>query len=100
MIIRRIERNKRKHLTTIQGLEAFGVELRAAAKVLARAFATGASVARNAVGQEEIVVQGDVSQEVEEMLERGGGALGGGIGGKTGEGEVVRMEVKGKSKGE
>lgn len=45
------------------------------------------------------MVQGDVSQEVEEMLERGGGGLGGGIGGKTGEGEVVRVEVKGK-KGE
>ena len=49
--------------------------------------------------KDEIVVQGDVSAEVEEMLETGGGALGGGIGGRTGEGEVVRVEVRGK-KGE
>jgi density-regulated protein len=139
VIIKRIERNKRKHITAVNGLEAFGVDLKKAAKQLAKEFATGASVTKNAAGQvrtrpcvnasistdrvyigifdyslimvhlcdgdlfwavqDEIVVQGDVSMEVEEMLERGGGALGSGIGGKTGEGEVVRVEVKGK-KGE
>ncbi|KAF8581912.1 density-regulated protein DRP1 [Ramaria rubella] len=98
--IKRIERNKRKHITAIHGLEAFNVDLKKAAKQFAQTFATGASVTKNAAGQDEIVVQGDVSDEVEEMLEKGGGALGRGIGGKTGEGEIVLVEVKGKKGGE
>ncbi|KIJ57352.1 hypothetical protein M422DRAFT_148483, partial [Sphaerobolus stellatus SS14] len=99
--IKRIERNKRKHITAIHGLEAFEIDLKKAAKVFAQKFATGASVTRNAAGQDEIVVQGDVSDEVEEMLEKGGGPLGRGIGedSESGEGEIVRVEVKGK-KGE
>ncbi|GJJ16110.1 Translation machinery-associated protein 22 [Clathrus columnatus] len=82
--IKRIERNKRKHITAIHGLEAFDIDLKKAAKVFAQKFATGASVTKNAAGQDEIVVQGDVSDEVEEMLEKGGGALGPGIGGDSG----------------
>ena len=34
-------------------------------------FATGASVTKNAQGQDEIVVQGDVADEILEMLESG-----------------------------
>lgn len=45
------------------------------------------------------MVQGDVSDEVEEMLEKGGGALGRGVGGATGEGEIVLVEVRGKKAG-
>ncbi|VDC02536.1 unnamed protein product [Peniophora sp. CBMAI 1063] len=69
VIIKRIERNKRKHVTAIQGLEAFGVDLKKAAKLFAQKFATGASVTKNAAGIEEIVVQGDVSQEVFDMID-------------------------------
>jgi len=97
--LKRIERNKRKHITAIHGLEAFDIDLKKAAKVFAQKFATGASVSKNAAGQDEIVVQGDVSDEVEEMLEKGGGVLGKGIGGDSGEGEIVRVEVKGKKGG-
>lgn len=67
--IKRIERNKRKHITAIHGLEAFDVDLKKAAKQLASKFATGASVTKNAQGQEEIVVQGDVSDDILEMIE-------------------------------
>ncbi|KAF9069253.1 translation initiation factor SUI1 [Rhodocollybia butyracea] len=67
--IKRIERNKRKHVTAIHGLEAFGIDLKKAAKQFASKFATGASVTKNPQGQEEIVVQGDVSDEVLEMIE-------------------------------
>ncbi|KAJ4476236.1 translation initiation factor SUI1 [Lentinula aciculospora] len=67
--IKRIERNKRKHVTSIHGLEAFGIDLKKAAKQFASKFATGASVTKNPQGQEEIVVQGDVSDEVLEMIE-------------------------------
>ncbi|EGN93762.1 hypothetical protein SERLA73DRAFT_189529 [Serpula lacrymans var. lacrymans S7.3] len=73
--IKRIERNKRKHVTAIHGLEAFGIDLKKAAKFLAQKFATGASVTKNAQGLDEIVVQGDVADEVLELIENGAGVL-------------------------
>ncbi|KAI9297028.1 density-regulated protein DRP1 [Neoconidiobolus thromboides FSU 785] len=66
--IKRIERNKRKYITSIQGLEVFGVELKKAAKLFANKFACGSSVTKTATGQEEIVVQGDVSEELLELI--------------------------------
>ncbi|KJA29690.1 hypothetical protein HYPSUDRAFT_126647 [Hypholoma sublateritium FD-334 SS-4] len=73
--IKRIERTKRKHVTAIHGLEAFSIDLKKAAKQLAGRFATGASVTKNAQGLDEIVVQGDVSDEIFDMLEKGDGVL-------------------------
>jgi len=73
--IKHIERTKRKHVTAIHGLEAFSIDLKKAAKQLAGRFATGASVTKNAQGFDEIVVQGDVSDEIMEMLEKGEGIL-------------------------
>ncbi|KAF8914371.1 translation initiation factor SUI1 [Gymnopilus junonius] len=73
--IKRIERTKRKHVTAIHGLEAFSIDLKKAAKQLAGRFATGASVTKNAQGLDEIVVQGDVSDEILEILEKGEGVL-------------------------
>ncbi|KAJ3553902.1 hypothetical protein NM688_g3374 [Phlebia brevispora] len=97
--IKRIERNKRKYVTSIHGLEAFGtlgpasvknheelieficvhdaagVDLKKASKLFAQKFATGASVTKNPQGQEEIVVQGDVSGEIVEMIEQQTGVL-------------------------
>ncbi|KAG6866901.1 Translation machinery-associated protein 22 [Blastosporella zonata] len=73
--IKRIERNKRKHVTSIHGLEAFGVDLKKAAKQFSSKFATGSSVTKNLQGQDEIVVQGDVSDEIVEMIEAGAGVL-------------------------
>ncbi|KAI0758159.1 translation initiation factor SUI1 [Fomes fomentarius] len=73
--IKRIERNKRKHVTAIHGLEAFDVDLKKAAKFFAQKFATGASVTKNPQGLDEIVVQGDVSGEIVEMIEEGVGLL-------------------------
>ncbi|KIM61460.1 hypothetical protein SCLCIDRAFT_1215913 [Scleroderma citrinum Foug A] len=67
--IKRMERNKRKFVTAIHGLEAFDVDLKKAAKFLAQKFATGASVTKNAQGLDEIVVQGDVSDEVLELVQ-------------------------------
>lgn len=75
VIIRRIERTKRKHVTAIQGLEAFDIDLKKAAKQLASKFATGASVTKTPTGGEEIIVQGDVADEVMELLEEGVGVL-------------------------
>ena len=66
--IKRVERNKRKYVTAVIGLEAFGLELKKVAKDLGKKFATGASVTKLASGGDEIVVQGDVSEEIEEFL--------------------------------
>ena len=46
-----------------------GVDLKKAAKLLAQRFATGASVSKNPQGQDEIVVQGDVSDDILEIIE-------------------------------
>lgn len=66
--IKRIERNKRKFVTSISGLEAFGLDLKKVAKDFGKKFATGSSVTKTPSGGEEIVVQGDVSEEIEEFL--------------------------------
>ena len=63
-----MERNKRKFVTAVSGLEAFGLENKKVAKDLGKKFATGASVTKVPSGGEEIVVQGDVSEEIEEFL--------------------------------
>ncbi|KAI7724311.1 hypothetical protein KC322_g4 [Hortaea werneckii] len=67
--IKRVERNKRKYVTEVSGLEHFGLDLKKIAKELGKKFATGSSVTKNAGGTgDEITVQGDVSEDIEEWL--------------------------------
>ncbi|ESZ90503.1 RNA-binding protein [Sclerotinia borealis F-4128] len=66
--IKRVERNKRKYVTEVQGLEAFGLELKKVSKEFGSKFATGSSVTKVASGGFEITVQGDVSEDVREFL--------------------------------
>ncbi|KAF7722186.1 Translation machinery-associated protein 22 [Apophysomyces ossiformis] len=66
--IKRVERTKRKCITTIHGLDVFDVDLKKAAKMFANKFACGSSVAKNNQNQDEIVVQGDFSDELHEMI--------------------------------
>lgn len=66
--IKRVERNKRKYVTVVTGLEAFGLENKKVAKDFGKKFATGASVSKVASGGEEIVVQGDLSDDIEEFI--------------------------------
>jgi density-regulated protein DRP1 len=42
--------------------------LKKAAKFFANKFATGSSVSRNPQGEDEIFIQGDVADEVEDMI--------------------------------
>jgi len=101
--IKRIERTKRKHVTSIHGLEAFGVDLKKAAKLFAQRFATGSSVTKNAQGLDEIVVQGDVSDEVLEMIEDASSGSGGAslsILKEVPAGNVTLVEEKKKKKDE
>ena len=51
------------------------VDLKKAAKFFAQKFATGTSVTKNTQGLDEIVVQGDVSGDIVEMIEDGVGLL-------------------------
>ncbi|CAJ0546188.1 Ff.00g096610.m01.CDS01 [Fusarium sp. VM40] len=66
--IKRIERNKKKYVTAVIGLELFDLELKKVSKDLGKKFATGSSVTKLPSGGEEIVVQGDVSIELQEFL--------------------------------
>ncbi|TEB25073.1 density-regulated protein DRP1 [Coprinellus micaceus] len=77
VVIKRVERTKRKHVTVISGLDKFGIDLKKAAKQFASKFATGASVSKVTAGatDDEIVVQGDVCYEILEMIEDGVGIL-------------------------
>ncbi|KAG0219616.1 translation initiation factor SUI1 [Mortierella sp. GBAus27b] len=68
VLIKRIERTKKKFITTVFGLENFDVSLKAASKVFATKLACGASVTKNNQGNDEIVVQGDVSDDIYDTI--------------------------------
>lgn len=70
------------------------MDLKKAAKLFAQKFATGASVTKNNQGFDEIVVQGDVSGDVVEMIEDGVGLLKG-----VPKDNVVEIEEKKKKSG-
>ncbi|RKP22144.1 eIF1-like protein [Rozella allomycis CSF55] len=62
------QRSFKKNVTVISNLEKFGIDLKKAAKRFANRFACGSTVAKNAQGREEIVVQGDVGDNLETFL--------------------------------
>ena len=68
VLIKRIERNKRKYVTAVQGLEAFGLDIKKVAKDFGKKFATGSSVTKVPGGGEEITVQGDLSDDIYDFL--------------------------------
>ncbi|WVZ20300.1 hypothetical protein V8G54_007622 [Vigna mungo] len=96
VVIEKVVRNKRKCITTVKGLELFGVKLSDASKKLGKKFATGASVvklcywgivslsgksgillqfgvaaAAAAIGpteKEQIDVQGDIAYDIVEFI--------------------------------
>ena len=57
VVLERNTRNKKKCITTISGLDMFGVKLGEAAKLFGKKFASGASVTKTADGREQIDVQ-------------------------------------------
>ncbi|EEB06446.1 translation initiation factor [Schizosaccharomyces japonicus yFS275] len=69
VIIKIVERTRRKRVTTVRGLDIFGVETKKAAKMMANKFATGASVTKSGDGKDEIVIQGDLGYDVQEFIE-------------------------------
>lgn len=69
VILKRVERTKRKHVIVVSGLETFGLDLKKVAKDFGKKFACGSSVTKSASGQDEIVVQGDLSDDILEFIE-------------------------------
>jgi len=63
----RVQRNKKKYITVVSGLDKFGIKLTDAARVFAKKFSCGASVIKGA--EEEIDVQGDIIDEMVDFLE-------------------------------
>ncbi|KAF2750828.1 density-regulated protein DRP1 [Sporormia fimetaria CBS 119925] len=68
VVIKRIERNKRKYVTAVQGLEHFGLDIKKCAKDFGKKFATGSSVTKIPGGGDEITVQGDLSDDILDFI--------------------------------
>ncbi|GAM25363.1 hypothetical protein SAMD00019534_085380 [Acytostelium subglobosum LB1] len=62
------QRTKRKHVTTICGLDAFGIKLSDATKLMAKKFSCGCSVIKTASGTEEIDIQGDFQEDAVDFI--------------------------------
>lgn len=63
-----VERNKRKSVTHIRGMEVFGLDLKKIAKRLASKYACGCSVTTNPAGYDEIVIQGDFVDDLMDFI--------------------------------
>jgi density-regulated protein DRP1 len=63
-------RNKKKAVTSVEGLETFSVKLKDAAKVFGKKFAASSSVKEKDSGGQEIVIQGDVIWDLPALLEK------------------------------
>ncbi|QPG75266.1 hypothetical protein FOA43_002616 [Brettanomyces nanus] len=68
ILIKRIPRTKHKNIIAISNLDQFDIDMKKLAKKFSSKFATGASVSKNIEKKEEIIIQGDVGEEVEEYL--------------------------------
>jgi len=69
LVLELSSRGKKKSVTTISGLDLFGVKLPEASKMLGKKFACGASVTKTAeAGKEQVEVQGDVVARAAELL--------------------------------
>lgn len=68
VIIKREARTKRKCIIAISGLEVFEIDMKKLSKTFASKFATGCSISKNAEKKEEVIVQGDLADEVEAYI--------------------------------
>eukprot|EP00834_Sanchytrium_tribonematis_P000065 NODE_2_length_91304_cov_0.692462.p65 type:complete len:157 gc:universal NODE_2_length_91304_cov_0.692462:43478-43948(+) len=63
ILVQITSRSKTKHVTTISGLDEYNIELKKFAKELSKQFACSCSVTNK-----EIVIQGDLSYEITDIL--------------------------------
>jgi len=66
--IRKEQRSKHKYITSVKGMDAFGCDLKKAAKSFSKKFACSASVVKVNEGGQEIQIQGDVSLELPDFI--------------------------------
>eukprot|EP00879_Flechtneria_rotunda_P000989 GHRR01001123.1.p1 GENE.GHRR01001123.1~~GHRR01001123.1.p1 ORF type:complete len:183 (+),score=65.81 GHRR01001123.1:148-696(+) len=84
-------RNKKKCVTTITGLESFGVKLSEAAKLFGKKFACGASVTKSATGTEQIDMQGEFVDKLAELVVKQYGSSN-----NIGKGDIYMIQEKKK----
>eukprot|EP01039_Chlorochromonas_danica_P004470 gene4470-4896_t len=70
IVIARVQRQKRKYITAVAGLETIpDLKIKDAAKLFGRKFSSGASVSEaQGGGQKEVVIQGDVCFDLPNIL--------------------------------
>jgi len=68
ILIERSVRNKRKCITSVTGLDVFGIKLAEAAKLMGKKFASGCSVVKHPTGVSMIETQGDFQYEIAELV--------------------------------
>ncbi|KAI9144484.1 translation initiation factor SUI1 [Paraphysoderma sedebokerense] len=68
VIIKSEQRKGRKMVTVISGLDAFEPDLKKATKLFSQKFATGSSITKSPTGTDDIVIQGDVTDGVYELI--------------------------------
>eukprot|EP00955_Chlamydomonas_euryale_P088947 364426-Chlamydomonas_euryale.AAC.13 len=62
------DRQRNKSVTSVAGLESFGIKLSEAAKILGKKFACGASVVKTPSLTEQIEMQGDYLRQIPDVL--------------------------------
>lgn len=68
VVIKREARTKKKCVITVSGLEVFDIEIKKVAKTFASKFATGCSISKNIEKKEEVIVQGDIADEIKAYI--------------------------------
>ncbi|CCH62526.1 hypothetical protein TBLA_0H02420 [Henningerozyma blattae CBS 6284] len=68
IIIKRESRTKRKSIVVISGLEILEIDMKKLAKTFASKFATGCAVSKNAEKKDDIVIQGDVLDQMDSYI--------------------------------
>jgi density-regulated protein DRP1 len=68
ILIETKERQKNKNVTSVSGMEGFGIKLSEAAKIFGKKFACGASVIKTPSQTEQIEMQGDYLQQIPDLI--------------------------------
>jgi density-regulated protein len=68
IVISLATRQRKKAITSVEGLDLFGVKLGDAAKVFGKKYACGSSVVTNPSQKEQIDIQGDVQDVLPELI--------------------------------
>ena len=68
VILERNTRNKKKCVTTIAGLDTFGIKLSDASKLFGKKFASGAAITKSATEKDQIDVQGDFLEKAADFI--------------------------------